>query len=207
MLGSTMLLAAFTLSALAVVGAVGWLGRTSSPAIVVAAVALSVALAAQLLVRLLAMMPEHPRTWRHPNAAWLVPGIAAVALLAPLGIRSVTEPPVRPGATPIGTVRGFLGAIVDNDGVTACRYLTTHASAEYAKGECQGYSGDAQLRAGGRLVSNDAQLDQLRYAAHGRVVTVSGHRFVLARATPAERSEFLAPPGPWRVAGGIRQLT
>ena len=70
---------------------------------------------------------------------------------------------------------------MDNDGVTACRYLTTHASAEYAKGECQGYFGAAHLRAGGRPVTDDAQLDQLHYAAHGRVVTVSGRRFVLAR--------------------------
>jgi hypothetical protein len=202
-----MLLASFTLSALAVVGAVGWLGRTDSPVITVAAVALSLALTAQLLARLVAMMPERPRVSRHPHAAWLVPGIAAVVLLVPLGARSVEHPPVRPGGTPIGTVRGFLGAIVDNDGVTACRYLTTTASAEYAKGECQGYFGDAHLQAGGRLVTSAAQLDRLHYAAHGRVVTVSGRRFVIARATPAERAEFMAPPGPWRVAGGIAQLT
>jgi hypothetical protein len=201
-----MLLASFTLSALAVVGAVGWLGRTDSPAVTVAAVALAVALAAQLLARLVAMMPQRPRVWQHPHAAWLVPGIAAVALLVPLGARSVTHPPVRPGGSQIGTVRGFLGAVVDNDGVTACRYLTTRASGEYAQGECQGFFGAAHLRAGGRLVTSDAQLDRLHFAAHGNVVTVSGRRFVLARATPAERAEFMAPPGPWRVAGGIGQL-
>jgi hypothetical protein len=202
-----MLLAAFTLSALAVVGAVGWLGRTGSPVVAVAAVALAVALVLALLGRLLAMMPQHPRDRRFPHATWVVPGIAAVALLVPLGAGSVEHPPVRPGATAIGTVRGFLGAIVDNDGVTACRYLTTQASAEYARGECQGYFGAARLRAGGRLVTSASQLDRLHYAAHGRVVTVSGDRFVLARATPAERTEFQAPPGPWRVAAGIGQLT
>lgn len=201
-----MLLASFTLSALAVVGAVAWLGQTDSPLVTVAAMALAVMLAAQVLGRLVAMMPQQPAARRHPNAAWIVPGIAALALLVPFGVRSVAQPPVRPSATPIGTIRGFLGAIVDNDGVTACRYLTARASAEYARGECQGYFGAARLRAGGRLVTSDAQLDRLHYAVRGRTVTVAGHRFLLARATPAERGEFLAPPGPWRVAGGIGQL-
>jgi hypothetical protein len=199
-------LVSFTLSALAVVGAVAWLGRTGSPLVTVAAVVLAVVLAAQLLVGLVATLPQSPRASRHPHASWVVPGIAALALLVPFGVRSVVHPPVRPGGTPIGTVRGFLGAIVDNDGVTACRYLTARARAEYALGECQGYFGAARLRAGGQLVTSDAQLDRLHYVVHGRTVTVAGRRFVLARATPAERSEFLAPPGPWRVAGGIRQL-
>jgi hypothetical protein len=152
-------------------------------------------------------MPDRPRQWRHPHASWLVPGIAAVALLVPFGVRSVAHPPVDPGSTPVGTVRGFLGAVIDNDGVTACRYLTARASAEYARGECQGYFGAARLWAGGRPVTSDAQLDRLHYAARGRTVTVAGRRFDLARASAAERAEFMAPPGPWRIAGGIRQLT
>ena len=195
-----MLLLSFTLSALAVVGAVGWLGRTGSPLVLVAAIALALVLTGLVLGRLLAMLPQRPRVMRHPSAAWLIPGIAAVALLAPLGVPSVAHPPMRPGSSPAGTVRGYLGAVVDNDGITACRYLTTRARREYAGGSCQGYFGAKQLRFDGRAVTSDAQLGRLHYATRGNIVTVSGRRYVVARATQGERSEFLAPPTPWRIA-------
>jgi hypothetical protein len=202
-----MLLVSFTLSALAVVGAVGWLGRTGSPLLVVAAVALALALTAMVLGRLLAMLPDRPHAPAHPRAFWLVPGIAAAALLVPLGADSVAHPPVRPSGSPAGTVRGFLGAVVDNDGVSACRYLTGRARAEAADHACQGFFGAVNLRLGGRLVTSDGQLDRLTYTARGHTVTVGGRRFVLARATPAARAEFMAPPTPWRIASNVRWLS
>ena len=194
-----MVLLSFTFSALAVVGAIGWLGRTGSPLVLVAAIALATVLAGLVLGQLLAMLPERPRAMRHPHAAWLIPGIAAAALLVPLGVPSVAHPPVRPGSSPAGTVRGYLGAVVDNDGITACRYLTTRTRRELVGGSCQGYFGARQLRFGGRAMTSDAQLDRLHFATRGQTVTVSGRRFLVARATQAERSEFLAPPTPWRI--------
>jgi hypothetical protein len=202
-----MLLVSFTLSALAVVGAVGWLGRTASPLVAIAAVALALVLTAIVLVRLAAMLPDRPRVLAHPRAYWLVPGIAAAALLVPLGVASVAHPMVRPSSSPAGTVRGFLGAVVDDDGITACRYLTGAARAQAADHDCQGSFGDATLLLGGHTMTTDAQLDRLTYVTHGRTVTVGGRRFVLTRATPAGRAEFMAPPTPWRIASNVRWLT
>jgi hypothetical protein len=202
-----MLLVSFALSALAVVGAVGWLGRTDSPLVAVGAVALAVALTALVLGRLAAMLPDRPRVLRHPSAAWLVPGIAAAALLVPLGLPSLAHPPFLPSGSPAGTVRGFLGAVVDDDGVTACRYLTGEARAEAADHSCQGFFGGVTLRLGGRAITSDAQLDRLAYATHGHRVTVDGARFVLTRATPAGRAEFMAPPTPWRIASNVGWLS
>jgi hypothetical protein len=204
---TAMLLVSFTLSALAVVGAVGWLGRTDSPLVVVGAVALALALTALVLGRLVAMLPERPHMVRYPSTFWLVPGVAAVALLAPLGVPSVAHPPTHPSSSPAGTVRGFLGAVIDNDGVTACRYLTGRARAEAAGHACQGFFGGVSLRLGGRLMTTDAQLDRLSYVTRGHVVTVGGGRFVLARATPAARAEFMAPPTAWRISSNVRWLS
>ena len=90
-----MLLASFTLSALAVVGAVGWLARTGSTAVAIGAVLLALALAGLVISRLLAMLPDRPAEARYPHAAWVVPGVAAAALLVPLAVPSVAHPPVR----------------------------------------------------------------------------------------------------------------
>jgi hypothetical protein len=201
MLGTDMLLASFTLSALAVVGAVGWLARTGSTAVAIGAVLLALALAGLVIYRLLAMLPDRPAPTRYPHAAWLVPGVAAAALLVPLAVPSIAHPPVRPGATPRGTIRGFLGAVVDNDGVSACRYLTGRARRESVGASYQAFFGAAR-----RPVTSDGRLDRLTYAVRGDTVTVAGHRFVLRRATPGERSEFLAPPTPWRISSSVRWL-
>jgi hypothetical protein len=202
-----MLLVSFALSALAVVGAVGWLGRTDSPIVAVAAVLLALALTGMVLARLAAMLPDRPRALRHPRASWLVPGLAAVVLLVPLGVPSLAHPPVRPGSSPRGTVRGFLGDVVDNDGVSACRYLTGRARGESAGGSCQAFIGAVSLRLGGHAITSAAQLDRLTYATRGHTVTVGGRRFVLTRATPAARAEFLPPPTPWRIASGVGRLS
>ena len=163
----SMLLLSFTLSALAVVGAVGWLGRTGSPLVAAGAVLLAVALAALVLGRLQGMLPERARPPRHPWVAWLVPGVAAVALLVPLAVTSVARAPLRPGAGPQGTVRGFLGAVVDRDGVGACRYLTAGARRDFERtgATCEDFFGQSELRLGGHGFTSDGSLAALTFAS------------------------------------------
>jgi hypothetical protein len=208
-----MLLLSFTLSALAVVGAVGWLGRTDSPLVGVGAVVLALVLTALVLGRLMAMLPQRARRARHPWVAWLVPGVAAVALLVPLAVTSVARAPLRPGSSPEGTVRGFLGAVVDRDGVTACRYLTAGArrSFERSGATCESFFGEAELRLGGHGFITDGSLGALQWAvSRGHEVTVAWHghrmRFVLHPASATERAEFLAPATPWRIASSVSRL-
>ncbi len=207
-----MLLLSFTLSALAVVGAVGWLGRTGSPLVAAGAVLLAMALAGLVLGRLMGMLPQRARPPRHPWVAWLVPGAAAVALLVPLAVTSVARAPLRPGADPRGTVRGFLGAVVDRDGVGACRYLTAGARRSFERrgATCEDFFGESELRLGGHGFTSDGSLAALTFASHGRVVTVSWHghvmRFALDPASARERTEFQPPPTPWRIASGVSRL-
>jgi hypothetical protein len=206
-----MLLVAFTLSALAVVGAVGWAARSGSDVVLVAAVALAIALAAMVLLRLAGMLPERIRPSRYPHAAWLVPGVLAVALLGPLAFTSVAAAPVRPGGSETGTVRGFLGNVVDQYGVGACRYLTTGAQdavqgRPYTGSGCAAVLDEAQIAG----IFTDAQIDRLHYTVHGRTVTVTGYgdrlAFVLAPADRREQTEFQAPPTPWRIASDVSWL-
>jgi hypothetical protein len=207
-----MLLLSFTFSALAVVGAVGWLGRTDSPWAAVGAVALALGLTALVLWRLAAMLRERPRRPRRPYLTWVVPGMAAAALLLPLAATDVAHAPVRPGATPAGTVRGFLGDVVDRDGVGACRYLTARARRDFERHgwTCEDFFGQAELRLDGHAVTSDGQVGALRYATAGPDVTVSWHghaaRFVVARASATERAEFMPPPTPWRIASDVSSL-
>jgi len=211
MLG-VMLLLSFTFSALAVVGAVGWLGRTGSPLVAIGAVALAMALAALVLARLAAMLPERARQPRHPWVAWLVPGVAAVALLVPLAVTSAARAPLRPGASPQGTVRGFLGAVVDRDGLSACRYLTAGARRDFERhgATCEDFFGQSELRLGGHAFTSDGSLAALRFASHSRTVTVAWHghtmRFVVRPASARERTEFEPPPTPWRIASNVGRL-
>jgi len=207
-----MLLLSFTLSALAVVGAVGWLGRTGSPLVAVGAVLLAVALAALVLGRLMGMLPERARPPRHPWVAWLVPGAAAVALLVPLAVTSAARAPLRPGTSPQGTVRGFLGAVVDRDGVSACRYLTAGARRDFERSgaTCEDFFGESELRLGGHGFTSDGSLAALRFSEDGPVVTVAWHghamRFAVRPASARELSEFQPPPTPWRIASNVSRL-
>jgi hypothetical protein len=206
-----MLLLSFTLSALAVVGAVGWAARTGSPVALVAALGLALGLTAMVLLRLAGMLPEHVRPSRHPHAAWVVPGVIAAALLGPLAVATVAQAPTRPGSTPAGTVRGFLGYVVNDNGVGACRYLTIRAQ-DAVQGRpitgpgCAAVLDEAQLPG----ITSEAQVGRLHYHASGRTVTVVGPgerlHFVLALATRAELAEFQPPPTPWRIASNVSSL-
>ena len=152
-------------------------------------------------------LPKRPRVFRHPLAFVVVPGLAAAALLVPLGVSSAASPRVLPSGTPAGTVRGFLGAVVDNDGVDACRYLTNDVRVRDAHHACQSFCGAVTLTLGRRVVTSEAQIDRLSFVTHGTSVTVDGQRFRVVPATATERLEFLAPPTPWRIASDVRWLT
>jgi hypothetical protein len=206
-----MLLLSFTLSALAVVGAVGWAARSGSPVAVAAAMVLALGLTAMVLLRLAGMLPDVVRTSRFPRAAALVPGVLAASLLGSLAVASVAQAPVRPGGTQAGTVRGFLGYVVNDNGVGACRYLTVRArdavqGRPITNSGCAAVLDEAQLPG----IATDAQVGRLRYTVHGRTVTVMGDgdrlHFVLQPATQRDRAEFQAPPTPWRIASNVSYL-
>jgi hypothetical protein len=122
-------------------------------------------------------------------------------------------------ATPQATVRDFLTAAeVDGDGVTANRYLTTHARHSFhdavtAPSAQRFFTGD-DLHLGGLLVDTNASLDQLSYrvvpdGADRRVEISHGGRslwFTLRRATRGELARSSAPPTPWRIDSSVRVL-
>jgi uncharacterized membrane protein len=206
-----MLLLSFSLSALAVVGAVGWAARSGNPLAVAAAVLLALGLTALVLLRLAGMLPDRVRTPRFPRAPAVVPGVIAAALLGSLAIASVAQAPVRPSGSQAGTVRGFLGYVVNDNGVGACRYLTARAQ-DAVQGRPLTNSGCAAVLDEAQLpgVASDAQVGRLHYTVRGRTVTVVGYgerlRFVLRPATRSERIEFQAPPTPWRIASNVSYL-
>jgi hypothetical protein len=211
------LLVSLTASTLAAVGAVAWLGRSDSAWVVVGALALLLALIALLGWQLAATVGA--RAPRYPRAASLLPGVAAVALLLPLGLVDAARSSVRPGSSPQGTVRGFLGAVLDTNGVSACSYLSGRVRLEFegaarTAATCESHFAGATLRIGGQVIDSDGQLDGLDYSVAGagasRRVTVSSGagrlRFLLRPATAVERNAFSAPPTPWRIDSSVNGL-
>lgn len=121
--------------------------------------------------------------------------------------------------TPQDTVRAFLvTAVVDQDTVTACEYLTSHAQAEVAAAEppatpCeQGLMG-ARLTLGSDAIGTEAAVKRLRYhaqddGARARVtVQADGatRAFTLRNVTGASFAGP-SPDGPWRIDGGVGPL-
>jgi hypothetical protein len=159
--------------------------------------------------------PLSPHAVRQAGRRLAVVALAAVAVAgsAVAAVRHESAP------TPNDTVRGFLvTAVVDQDTVTACKYLTSHAKAEIAAAEpratpCeQGLMG-ARLTLGGDALGSEAAVKLLRYHARqdgGRArVTVQANgatrAFTLRRVT----GQSFAGPGPdgsWRIDGGVGAL-
>jgi hypothetical protein len=184
---SAPLLIGFVTAALAGVGVVVWLGHDASPLVLAAAIALELCLAtagAVTIGRLLrdepadAAEPMRGRT-RRPSRLALLP-----ALLLPLVVAGGVLAAPRPQRTPVATVRGFLtAAVVDNDGESACAYLTARARVDFeghglsGHDTCQRFFGGATLRLGGHAISSDGQVSALHYAVepvgHDRLVTCS----------------------------------
>jgi hypothetical protein len=126
-----------------------------------------------------------------------------LAALVPLIVAGAVHAAPRPQGSPAATVRSFLDVgVVDEDGVTACTYLTAGARVGIERGgaTCESFFGAAGLPG----VTSDAKVDRLHYAVtklgSDRVVTVDGLRFVLRPANAVELQEAQAPAGDWRIA-------
>jgi hypothetical protein len=130
-----------------------------------------------------------------------------------------TQPSTRPGSSPQGTVRGFLGAVVDTDGEQACGFLSAGArrrlEAPARRGQtCESFFAGASIRVGGAPLTSYGQLDRLHYAvtASGAdrevVVSARGLRlaFDLRPATAVERHAFAPPATPWRIDSSVDGL-
>jgi hypothetical protein len=123
-------------------------------------------------------------------------------------------------ASPAGTVRAFLtDAVIDRNGVVACRYLTPRerqlVEAATSRGaSCAIALSASALRLGGRNILQESSLKRLDYrvderGGHAQVTLGSGaaaHTFILRRATSAELREFQPPPTHWRIDSGAEGL-
>jgi len=208
------LLAAFVAGVLIVVAVVAWLGRTGDPWLVAAAVVLTLGLLVAMGGRLVELLADG-RVERRRRLSALAAAAALAALLGPLLVPAIGRGSLAPPAT---TVRDFLGAaVVDRDGVSACRYVAAAERARLDDRErdtCERFFGGATLRLGRETIDANAQLAAARYTVtargHDRLVTVSAAggsaTFLVAPASAVERAEFMAPPTPWRIAAGVARL-
>lgn len=95
---------------------------------------------------------------------------------------------------------------------------TTRAAADRRpsarKPTCELFFAAPGVRLGSRLVTSQAQVDRLRHVVESggrdRLVTVydgtRGMSFVLRPASTGERSAFMAPATPWRIASSVERL-
>jgi hypothetical protein len=171
---------------------------------------------------------QQPTIATAPNAAWQRRAVRQTALLM-AGTAALAVGAVALGtaldhdtgaATPEGTVRSFLmEAAIENNGVVACRYLTSGAVRRLAAVEprdtsCENALRAARLTVGGRLIEQESALKALDYrveqSGERARVTVSGNgaarSFMVRRATASELDEFQPPPTHWRVDGGVNAL-
>jgi hypothetical protein len=123
-------------------------------------------------------------------------------------------------ATPAGTVRAYLtDAVIDRNGVEACKFLTPAARQRLEDlttphPSCAIALSSARLRAGGQSVRQESALKELDYRGeeHGTRAWVSvgtgtaRQTFGLRRATPGELREFTPPPTHWRIDSGVDGL-
>src|SRR4051812_1310056 len=110
--GAAPFLITLAASAAAVAAVVAWLERTDSPWLTVAAVVLLLALAGSAAYQIALLLgPDRRRPVS--RAVWLAPALLAVGLVVSLELPIVGDASVLPSGSPAGTVRGFLGAVVD----------------------------------------------------------------------------------------------
>ena len=159
--------------------------------------------------------PLPPRAIRRVGTRLAVAAVAAVALAgsAVAAVRHESAP------TPQDAVRGFLiHAVVDQDTVVACEYLTLHTKAEIAAAEprdtpCEQALMGATLTLGHDTVGTEAAVKRLRYHAQEH----DGRARVTVQAEGAKRTFTLrkvagrsfagpGPDGPWRIDGGAAAL-
>jgi hypothetical protein len=159
--------------------------------------------------------PLPPRAAR--RRGWRLAVAALAALIA--GGSAIGWTRYESASTPQDTVRGFLvAAVVDQDTVTACKYLTAHARAEIAALEprdtpCEQGLMNASLTLGRDTVTTEAAVKRLHYNAQVRSgrgrVTVRAHgatqTFTL-RKEPDASFAGPGPKGPWRIDTGVGAL-
>ena len=220
--GAPQLLASFTVYTLIVVAIVVWLAYGRSAWLVALAVAATLAFTAALLTALRRLLggkdrplPPGGRIRKRTIALAIVP-----ALIVPPVAAAVVRAESRPQDTPVATVREFLrAAVVDNDGETACSYLTPRARLDFEGASrlnttCEVFFGGTSLRLGGLAVTSDTDVDSLHYSVADHegepIVTVShggqAMRFMLRKADSVEREAFLAPPTSWRIDSSVNAL-
>jgi len=162
--------------------------------------------------------PDPPARHRLRVAVWLLTGAFALAVAAPAFAHHAVN--VNRQASPQAAVRDFLSAAaVDNDGVTACRYLTPRARNSFEQRQpyqhsCEQFFSESGLTLGGLDVQSDHDLNQLTYrvvplgTAREVIVSHDGQSisFVLRAATPPQLGEFWPPPTPWRIDSSVAML-
>ncbi|MEA2132071.1 MAG: hypothetical protein QOJ85_4962 [Solirubrobacteraceae bacterium] len=153
---------------------------------------------------------------------WPVLGLAAIAaasvVIAFLGSRHDDVAVATSSGTPAAaeqTVRDFLvAAYVDDDGGAACGYLSLDAQhqAAVARGAptCRQALNNPAGPAALAAVTSPGQVRDLparvTLAGDGATVRLGGAVFVLRPATAAERAQFDAAPGYWRIVSGATAL-
>jgi hypothetical protein len=156
------------------------------------------------------------RAVRMTVIAFAVTAVVAVAALAAAGAVTHDDD----SGSPQHTVRDFLvSAVVDQEGLAACPYLTDYALQSVRAFEPRGMScvtamASAGLTLGGERVDAESEVKALSYRTERRGkgvrVTVStggaAQTFVLLPATRTELGEFDPPPTQWRIDSGIDAL-
>jgi hypothetical protein len=154
---------------------------------------------------------------------WPVLGLAAIAaasvVIAFLGSRHDDVAVATSSGTPAAaeqTVRDFLvAAYVDDDGGAACGYLSLDAQhqAAVARGAptCRQALNNPAGPAALAAVTSPGQVRDLAArvtlaGGGGATVRLGGAVFVLRPATAAERAQFNAAPGYWRIVSGATAL-
>jgi hypothetical protein len=161
---------------------------------------------------------EAPRaSARRPAAALAVIAAAALAI-AFLGSRHDEVAAATWSDTPVSaekTVREFLvAAYVDGDGEAACGYLSLHEQRVVAvsggsvscRNALNDLTGPPELAA---LTSPRQVRDlpaRVQRTGGGTTVRLGGGVFLVRPATPADQSQYAAPPGYWRIASGVTAL-
>jgi hypothetical protein len=159
---------------------------------------------------------------RRDGVRWPVLGLAAIAaasvVIALLGSRHDDVAVATSSGTSAAaeqTVRDFLvAAYVDDDGGAACGYLSLDAQhqAAVARGAptCRQALNNPAGPAALAAVTSPGQVRDLAarvtLAGGGATVRLGGAVFVLRPATAAERAQFNAAPGYWRIVSGATAL-
>jgi hypothetical protein len=141
--------------------------------------------------------------------------VAALVIAFAVAAHAVRADGLPARSTPAATVQSFLSsALVDQNPVTACSYLTPRARKSFERPggqDCASFIASARLNLGGHAIVSNRQLDHLTYTVvpdkNARIVHVAHTlTFVLRPASAAALAEFQAPPTDWRIDSSVAAL-